>query len=582
MNLRETSLRTAVCLLAALNAVGCSSGDGGTLPDLTGPPPPLEDSRSFRAIAGVSMGGYGAMNLGTKHRRIFATIASLGGPVDMVQLLRDSVEDNLEVKSQTTLPREVGDDFTFDHLPPYPDRDTRITMFQDLVLAFGNPFLHHPDQNRSYLAADSEPAMLGIDDQFGAFEVPEDPRGFLDGGDINENGLREANEMPTLPTDVGLLAIGSLPTVVSGAEPVTAGGRQLADLDGDGIFDTGEGVVINLAEPFNDANGNAIFEPELGETFDDLGLDGVADSNDFGEGNGNFDYDPDRANWIAEDPTTRVLDLPAAELADVRIYMDVGTRDEFEFATHYENFVSVLADKGFAVATQDGFSSNCANLDEPDAERLFVRYDAGHVGVDSVDPDDLFNGNVCGEDTVWQRIVSMFGFLNESFPDGFFGPGGDLGFFDIDFDDFGIDFQLPDPDVTGDTTLVDIETPALALEGNAQTRQALVYRPPAFFRTNRSFPVVYFLGGYGQEPKDFERIDILLDALILTGQLQNMYFVALPGSGGRRGSFYVNHRVSESQAPDLEDPTSGRYEDSILEDLIPAIENGILARRVRS
>ena len=35
------------------------------------------------------------------------------------------------------------------------------------------------------------------------------------------------------------------------------------------------------------------------------------------------------------------------------------------------------------------------------------------------------------------------------------------------------------------------------------------------------------------------------------------------------------------QVPDLMNPTSGRDEDSIFEDLIPAIENTILMGRVR-
>jgi hypothetical protein len=55
----------------------------------------------------------------------------------------------------------------------------------------------------------------------------------------------------------------------------------------------------------------------------------------------------------------------------------------------------------------------------------------------------------------------------------------------------------------------------------------------------------------------------------------------LPSAGGRKASFYVNHRVPESQVPDLINPTSGRYEDSIIQDLIPAIENTILKGRVR-
>ena len=48
-----------------------------------------------------------------------------------------------------------------------------------------------------------------------------------------------------------------------------------------------------------------------------------------------------------------------------------------------------------------------------------------------------------------------------------------------------------------------------------------------------------------------------------------------------KGSFYVNHHVPETQVPDIATPTSGRYEDSIVQDLIPAIEHTILKDRVR-
>jgi len=551
------------------------NGGGGTP---TGPAPALQDSRQFRAIAGVSMGAYGAMNLGTKHMDLFSTIASLGGPVDMQQLLRDSIEDNLEVKAQTDIPRQVDDDFTYDHLPSYPDRDTRVRMYQDLTIAFGNPFLHHPDPAKQYLGNDSEPARIGQDDQFGTFTAPSDPRGFLDGGDANQDGLRQTSEQPKVPTEVSLLAKGSLPMIVSGVTPVDVGGRALADLNGDGVYDVGEGLVVNFSEPFEDANGNGVFDP--GEQFSDVGLDGVAGTGDFGEGNGEFDYDPDRANWLAEDPLSRVNGLSADAIATQRIYMDVGTFDQFEFAHHYDHFVAALQAKGLAVTVQDGFAANCADLPSPSEPVLLVRYPAGHIGIESVDPSDLFEGNVCGEATVWQRFITMLGFLNQSFPEGFYGPGGNFDLPGIDLSDPDID--LPDLNVRGQMVSREIPSPALAAAGAAAPqRSVLVYLPPAFFHSNQRFPVVYFLGGYGQKPSEFERVGVLLDALILSGQLQNMAVAFLPGAGGRRGSFYVNHVVPEEQVPDLDPVTSGRYEDSIFEDLIPAIENDILKQRVK-
>ena len=123
---------------------------------------------------------------------------------------------------------------------------------------------------------------------------------------------------------------------------------------------------------------------------------------------------------------------------------------------------------------------------------------------------------------------------------------------------------------------------ALAAGSTAAPNQpVLICRPPAFFHTSRSFPIVYILGGYGQSPNDYERLGDALDPLILTNQVQNMFVAVLPGAGGRKACFYVNHRIPESQVPDLVNPTSGRYEDAIIHDLIPAIENSILQGRVR-
>jgi putative esterase len=551
----------AILLLLALGAA-CGGGGGGGNDNENGgggPAPPLTASRTYRAVAGVSMGGYAALNLGTKHCDLFSTIGSLGGPVDLQQLLHDAVTDGLEVKAQADIPRDVGQDFTFDHMPPYPDRDSRIDLFQDLVISFGNPFLHNPDPARLYLASDSEPAHHLRDDRFDNFTLVGDPRGFLDGGDTNADGLRQTSEAPIERVDVVLLARGTAQALSGGVAGQLVGDRALVDLNGDGVYD-----------------------PEQGETFQDVGLDGVAGTGDFGEGNGQFDYDPDRAHVIAEDPTSRIAADTATNISTQRIYMDVGIKDEFGFAKHYDNLVRTLREKGLTVGVQDGFGGDCGDLPDNDDQFRLVRYDAGHVGVSKVDPDDLFTGDVCGDDTVWQRLLSLLGYLDKAFPDGFDGPGGDTGGIDIDIPNFDFDVDFPDPDLRGDTIEATIDSPSLATAGGAvPARDVFVYRPPAFHRTDRQFPVAYFLVGYGQQPSDYERLGLLLDGLILTGQLQNMFVVVLPGNGGRQGSFYVNHQVPENQVPDIQQVTSGRYEDSTILDLIPAIEDQLLERRVR-
>lgn len=566
---RALGLRPLWPLCLVVVALGCG-GHGGSGPETTpATSAPLQANRQFRAITGISMGAYGAMNIGTKRSDLFATIAALGGPVDMRQMLRDMVHDNLEVSPQTTIPRNVGDDFTFDHQAPYPGRDIRLAMIKDLVIAFGNPFLHHADLSRQYLASDSEPAQLRRDDEFGEFTLSTSPRGFLDGGDPNRDGVRQTSEAALDPVDVLLGAAGSLPAVASGVAGVDVGGRMLADVDGDGNYDVGDGIVVNLAEPFTDLNANLIFEAELGETYSDFGLDGVTASGDYGEANGRFDYDPDRAGWLAEDPLTRLEGRSAADIGTQRIYMDVGTDDQFGFGKHYDNFVAMLQGKGLTVNSRNDFPANCIDINKLPQQYLLIRYEGEHVGIPEADDsrDKLLRGDICGTVVIWERLLAMISYMDSSFPDGFDGPG------DLDFSD---------PDPRGDIMKTRITSPALRLgTGTTPEQPVLIYRPPAYFHTKRSFPIVYILGGYGQEPNDFERLGDMLDPLILTTQMQNMFVAVLPGAGGRGSSFYANHRVPESQVPDLINPTTGRYEDSILQDLIPTIENTILQGRVR-
>jgi hypothetical protein len=546
-----------VCSL--LLASGCSDSDDDD-PVANPPAEPPSGTRESRAIAGVSMGGYGALNLGTKRVDLFAAIGSLGGPVDQGALLEDIETQNLEVKPVAGIPTGVAGDYTFDLLPPYPDRGTRIDFFHDLFLAFGNPVLHHRDAGHAYLATDSEPALLRVDDQWGGFASAAD---FSDGGDANEDGLRQTNESPTEPTEVLLVAPGSLQSRF-GVAGTVLGGRALADTNADGVYDLGDGIVVNLHEPFTDTNANRIFEPLLGETYQDVGLDGVAASGDRGEGNASFDRDPDIDRWFAEDPRTRLEGRSAAEIQRQRIYMDVGDEDELGFARHYANLVNVLTAKGIAVQTHNGFRGNCAQIPDVSAPYALLVYDGGHVGFDGTDSigDDLRNGDICGPATIWQRLIHLLVNIDAAFPNPDRGLGG----------------ARP----VGDTLTVDIASPALAVGGGpAPMRRVVVYRPPAFFNTDRRFPILYFLGGHGQSPEDYERVGLLLDVLIAANVLQNMYVAFLPGEGGTEGSFYVNHAVSEAQVPGLAGVTSGRYEDSIVQDLLPAIEVTVLERRVR-
>ena len=123
MKKRITVLAVLVNLLFLINVQSSASQDIST-PTKVG-----KGSPQFRAIAGVSMGGYGAMNIGVSHPDTFKTMACLGGPLDMAYLLKFIEVDMLG---------------NYDNPNFYPSRNTGINMLKDLAISFGNPVYYNP------------------------------------------------------------------------------------------------------------------------------------------------------------------------------------------------------------------------------------------------------------------------------------------------------------------------------------------------------------------------------------------------------------------------------------------------------
>ncbi|HEV2182986.1 MAG TPA: alpha/beta hydrolase-fold protein [Candidatus Acidoferrales bacterium] len=70
--------------------------------------------REGRAIAGLSMGGYGAMFLGLKHHQMFAAVASLSGVVgsaDMRRWDKPLTKNKQTIKENPGVQRAILDDF---------------------------------------------------------------------------------------------------------------------------------------------------------------------------------------------------------------------------------------------------------------------------------------------------------------------------------------------------------------------------------------------------------------------------------------------------------------------------------------
>jgi hypothetical protein len=433
----------------------------------------------FRAISGISMGGYGAMNIGLSHPGFFNTIASLGGPLDMAYLFKYIDVDQLG---------------NYDNLPPYPGRDTRVKMLQDLSISFGNPVFFNPAS--TYFPP-------GITDANA--RIPTALLNFIDGA---------ANPDGRLP-------------VITYEDPAPGDWVEVllaVDLNGNRIRNLGEPVLRQFHEPFSDINGNGIFDP--GEPFFDTGLDGVFGTNDFGEGNGIFNYNPHRENFLAEDPLTHLQSLPLEFLQGLNLYIDAGTLDEFQFNIHADNFARMLQARGLDIALLNGFPNNFPSVSHFVQNRVLVKYVGGHVGFNKEDIGLSFQGVLAGIQgglLIANRFTTLFAFVSDKFPGGEFGTNP-------------IELLLSPSDMRVSSFL------SLSLN---RIINFGIYLPPGYRDSPATFyPVLYLLGGYNTSLSNLAGpgIRAALDALILSGEIQKMIIVMPENLNFKngRGHFFVN------------------------------------------
>ncbi len=359
-----------VSLLFLIN-VQSSASQGTSTPTKVG-----KGSPQYRAIAGVSMGGYGAMNIGMSHPDTFKTMACLGGPLDMAYLLKFIKVDMLG---------------NYDNPDVYPNRDTAIDMVKDLAISFGNPVYYNP------LSTYFPPGITAENAR-----QPTTLLNFKD-GEFNPDG------------SLAVITYGD-PFANDWVEVLLA-----VDLNGNEKRDRGEPIVRQFHEPFTDLNGNGMVDP--GE-FLDVGLDGVSGTGDFGEGDGLFSFNPNHLNYMAQDPLTYAETMDLSTLQGLNFYLDAGNEDEFQFDIHADNFVKVLKDRGLNVQIEDGFPDSFPRVSHFDQKRVYVKYEGGHVGFDKENIGKSFSQakrGVKGAIVVANRFTTLFAFVSDHFPGGEYG-----------------------------------------------------------------------------------------------------------------------------------------------------------------
>ena len=106
--------------------------------------------------------------------------------------------------------------------------------------------------------------------------------------------------------------------------------------------------------------------------------------------------------------------------------------------------------------------------------------------------------------------------------------------------------------------IIMIEAPSLVenLVSEPTERTIYVYLPPSYGSSDKRYPVVYYLPGYGDSSIIGFRLPDDIDSLIESGEVQEMIVVVASGDSKMGGSFYVNS------------PVTGNWEDHIVKDVV--------------
>jgi pimeloyl-ACP methyl ester carboxylesterase len=110
--------------------------------------------------------------------------------------------------------------------------------------------------------------------------------------------------------------------------------------------------------------------------------------------------------------------------------------------------------------------------------------------------------------------------------------------------------------------MLKIDAPSLAnnLVGEPAERTIYVYLPPSYGSSEKRYPVVYYLPGYGDSIMMGFHLPGDMDSAIQSGEVKEMIIVVASGDSKVGGSFYVNS------------PVTGDWEDFIVKDVVGYVD----------
>ncbi len=335
------------------------------------------------------------------------------------------------------------------------------------------------------------------------------------------------------------------------------------DYDGDHHRDYGEPVILNGRERWEDTGTDGCFSPEEdgaggctstgqspydpetnpdpngddyawetnglgtendwvweeGETFSDDGLDGVPGTGDFGEGNGTYDLSSGARHWLTVDPRSQLGRWDDGAIARLDAWFDGGIRDIFNLGVSAAQVFGHLAARDstaqifydFAgLPTYDGTPVDPFDFREIDFSKIPGKTLFLYGKPDATDAE-WRKGDGAHVGTVKQaldRFNLLFSWLSERFPGG-----------DTSSQDFGSFSDL-------------VRDEHYFSEALGSDRLYSIALPPGYFdpaNAEKTYPVVYFLHGYGQDPTGMSGANLVFSGYMAEGLIEKMIIVYVDG-----------------------------------------------------
>ncbi|MCB9527247.1 MAG: hypothetical protein R3F65_04045 [bacterium] len=469
------------------------------------------------------------------------------------------------------------------------DRSEYGKLFQDMSFAYGNPLSYNPDSPYLPPGVPFEELLRPAAERCAAecrgpdcpppqtFTIP---RGFYD-DEYNPEG-----ELPVILFCDGEDGepYGKFDGRVPHDEPSEI--VFAVDLDGNGRRDTYEPVIRNMYEPFDDVGCDGVpsteepgydpilrpdpagddydwYENPLGtegnwmydtyeacagdgaEPYRDHGLDGVpgtpqlADGGyDHGEGNGQFDYNPNYARFLERTGGLIYQRLSPDERARLRVWTDGGIRDLFNFATAGNHWMGRLQAGGQNVRIYDDFPRIMPPgvvgpyLPNPRThdpfgqlgQSVFIRYGDPHATDEEVLQTN--NGEHVGTtNEALSRFMSMYDWVHNRWEH-------------LDYPPLSSGFGSQS------------ETVFFQSERFGKTYRYAITTPPGYgdpANADERYPVVLLLHGYGQAPEDLPGTGALIADPMIRGMWARSIIVSPDGSCGRTERFECNDGVDNDR-----------------------------------